>query len=122
MVEYTFRVPHPTCALLYKTTPVDDQRLDVIGIFIHPMREEYIRVHLFDCLLDETNSDGDIRQFQQGVVAEDKPILENQVPKRLPLDPGAETPVRADKTGIAYRRYLMDLGITYGVIRSGGPS
>jgi hypothetical protein len=30
--------------------------------------------------------------------------------------------VRADKTGIAYRRYLMDLGITYGVIRSGGPS
>ena len=46
----------------------------------------------------------------------DKPIIENQVPRRLPLAPRAETPIRADKSSILYRRWLSDLGITYGVI------
>lgn len=117
-VEYTFRVPHPMCALLYKTTPVDPVRLDVLGLFVHPVREDYSRVHLFDCLLDDINGIADIRRFQQGVLAQDKPILENQVPKCLPLDPGAETPVRADKTAIAYRRWLSTEGVRYGVTRS----
>lgn len=117
MVDYTFRVPHPMCALLYKSTPVDPVRLDVLGLFVHPIGEEYVRAHLFDCLLDDSNSIADIRRFQQGVLAQDKPILENQVPKRLPLDPGAETPVRADKTAIAYRRWLWTEGVTYGVVR-----
>ncbi|MCY3561145.1 MAG: aromatic ring-hydroxylating dioxygenase subunit alpha [bacterium] len=117
MVNYTFRVPHPLCALLYKTTPTDEARLDVIGLFVHPLRADYIRAHLFNSLLDATNSDGEIRRFQQSVIAQDKPILENQVPKRLPLDPEAEVPARSDKTSGAYRRWLGELGLTYGVIR-----
>ncbi len=44
------------------------------------------------------------------------PILENQNPKLLPLDPRAETPIRSDQASIAYRRWLTDLGVTYGVI------
>jgi len=119
MVNYTFRVPHPLCALLYKTTPVDEARLDVIGLFVHPVRADYIRAHLFNSLLDATNSDGQIRRFQQSVLAQDKPILENQVPKRLPLDPDAEVPARSDRTSSAYRRWLGESGLTYGVIRGG---
>ena len=115
MVNYTFRVPHPLCALLYKGTPEDDIRLDVIGLFVHPVREDRIRAHLFSCLLDRTNTDKQIRRFHQTVLAQDKPILENQVPKRLPLDPDSEVPTRADKTSNAYRRWLSDLGMTYGV-------
>ena len=57
-----------------------------------------------------------IRRFQQMIFGQDKPILENQFPKRLPLDPRAETPIRADKSAIAYRRWLSQKGITYGVI------
>lgn len=34
----------------------------------------------------------------------------------LPLDPRAETPIRSDRSSIAYRRWLSDLGVTYGVI------
>lgn len=117
MVNYTFRVPHPLCALLYKTTPVDEARLDVIGLFVHPLRADRIRAHLFNSLLDVNNTDGEIRRFQQSVLAQDKPILENQVPKRLPLDPDAEVPARSDKTSNAYRRWLGELGLTYGVIR-----
>jgi len=115
LVEYDFRVPHPMCALLYKTTP-GQQRLDVLGLFAHPVREVHVRVHLFNCVVDDTSTVAEIRGFQQSVLAQDKPILENQRPKRLPLSPLAETPVRSDKTGIAYRRYLTDLGVTYGVV------
>jgi phenylpropionate dioxygenase-like ring-hydroxylating dioxygenase large terminal subunit len=115
MVEYDFRVPHPMCALLYKTTPGQTQ-LDVIGLFTHPIAEDYVRVHLFNCLVDDSSTIGEIRRFQQGVLAQDKPILENQRPKLLPLAPTAEAPVRADKTGIAYRRWLAERGVTYGVV------
>ena len=118
MVNYTFRVPHPLCALLYKWTPEDETRLDVIGLFVHPIGDDRIRAHLFNCLLDTTNTTGQLRRFQQGVLAQDKPILENQVPTQLPLDPDAEAPTRADKTSNAYRRWLSELGMTYGVVPS----
>ncbi len=52
----------------------------------------------------------------QLIFSQDKPILENQLPKRLPLDPRAETPIRADKVAIAYRRWLQDHQVTYGAI------
>ena len=121
MVNYTFRVPHPLCALLYKSTPEDDVRLDVIGLFVHPIGDNRIRAHLFNCLLDTVNTDGQLRRFQQGVLAQDKPILENQVPAQLPLDLDAESPTRADKTSNAYRRWLSELGMTYGVVASSQP-
>ncbi|CDX36185.1 hypothetical protein MPLSOD_270005 [Mesorhizobium sp. SOD10] len=50
------------------------------------------------------------------IFAQDKPILENQIPKRLPLDPRAETPIRADAVSVSYRRWLRDRAVTYGAI------
>ena len=114
--EYTYRVPHPYCVLLYKSCPVDENRRDAIGLFVQPMTAEYVRANMFLSLIDADNTDSVIRRFQQTIFAQDKPILENQYPKRLPLDPRAETPIRADKVAIAYRRWLSDLGVTYGVI------
>jgi phenylpropionate dioxygenase-like ring-hydroxylating dioxygenase large terminal subunit len=83
------------------------------------MTEVRACAHQFLCLLDETNDDATIKRFQAIIFGQDKPILENQVPKRLPLDPRAETPIKADKTSIQYRRWLTDLGVSYGVIRDG---
>jgi len=117
-VEYVYRVPHPYSAVLYKSSPLDPKRMDVIAIFIQPLNQEQVRVHMMLCLLDDANTDTQIRLFQQTIFGQDKPILENQYPKRLPLDPRAETPIRADKSAIAYRRWLSDKGITYGVIPS----
>ncbi len=116
MAEYLYRVPSPYCAMLYKSCPSDHARLDAIGIFLHPVGEELVRAHLFLSLIDDVSTDAVIRRFQQGIISQDKPILENQHPKRLPLDPRAETPIRADKMAIAYRRWLRELGVTYGVI------
>ncbi len=116
MTDYRYRVPHPYCVVLYKTTPVDPDRFDVIALFCRPIAPDRIEAHMFLALLDADNSDADIRRFQLTIFGQDKPILENQFPKELPLDPRVETPIRADKVAIAYRRWLSDLGITHGVI------
>lgn len=115
-VDYIYRVPHPYCSILYKSCPNDESRMDVIAVFIQPVSEEKVRAHMMLSLLDDDTKDLDIRMFQQTIFGQDKPILENQYPKRLPLDPRAETPIRADKSAIAYRRWLSKKGITYGVI------
>ena len=116
MSDYLYRVPHPYCVILYKTTPVDAERMDVIALFCRPVGPDRIQAHMFLSLLDPENPEGVIRKFQQGIFGQDKPILENQYPKCLPLDPRAETPIRADKVAIAYRRWLSDMGVTYAVI------
>jgi len=115
-VDYVYRVPHPYCSVLYKSSPVDESRSDVIAIFLQPVDQEHVRAHMLLCVLDENSEDKVIKRFQQTIFGQDKPILENQVPKRLPLDPRAETPIRADKSAIAYRRWLSQKGVTYGVI------
>tara|TARA_B100000700_G_scaffold305004_2_gene378323 strand:- start:11361 stop:12278 length:918 start_codon:yes stop_codon:yes gene_type:complete len=121
VTQYSYRLAHPFCPLLYKTSPLNRERFDVIGIFVQPMTEERACAHQFLCLLDESNDDATIKRFQAVIFGQDKPILENQVPKRLPLEPRAETPIRADKTSIQYRRWLYDLGISYGVVRGSSP-
>ncbi|HTM76819.1 MAG TPA: aromatic ring-hydroxylating dioxygenase subunit alpha [Devosia sp.] len=119
-VEYIYRVPHPFCSVLYKSCPEDVSRQDVIAVFIQPMTAERSRAHLLQSMVDSTNSITELRRFQQTIFGQDKPILENQYPKRLPLAPRAETPIRADKSAIAYRRWLSQKGITYGVIPMAG--
>ena len=117
-VDYVYRVPHINCAILYKSSPVDESRQDAIIIFVQPVGQEIVRAHTGMCIIDDESADRDIRLFQQTIFGQDKPILENQLPKKLPLDSRAETPIRADKSAIAYRRWLSEKGLTYGVIPS----
>ncbi len=115
-VTYAYRIPHPFCAILYKSSQSDTQRVDVIAMFVQPTGEEACHAHTMVSMIAPCSEAPGIRQFQHLVFGQDKPILENQMPKRLPLDPRAETPIRADKSGIAYRRWLTAKGITYGTI------
>jgi phenylpropionate dioxygenase-like ring-hydroxylating dioxygenase large terminal subunit len=56
-----------------------------------------------------------IRAFQDRIVAQDVPIVESQRPAALPLDLQAELHQRSDRSAIAYRRWLRELGWTFGV-------
>ena len=116
---YTYRVPHPYCVMLYKSCPTDESRLDVIALFCQALSADRVLFHTFMSVIDEVSSDEQIRAFQQLVSAQDKPILENQTPRLLPLDPGTEASVRSDRASVAYRRWLGDLGVNYGVIPAG---
>jgi len=82
--------------------------------------EETISATLFMALVDEESTDIGLSQFQQMIFSQDKPILENQRPRRLPLEPTAETSVRADRVSVAYRRWLHERGICYGTIPRAG--
>jgi phenylpropionate dioxygenase-like ring-hydroxylating dioxygenase large terminal subunit len=115
-VDYVYRVPHPFCAVLYKTNVVDPARRDVIGLFMQPVEQERSVAHLLVSYLDDVSSDTALKGFQQLIFAQDKPILENQVPKRLPLSLRAEISAKADASSAAYRRWLSDCGVQYGTI------
>ncbi len=116
-VRYWYRVPYPYAAVLYKTSSVLSGRMEmVLALLIHPVTETFIRVHIFNSLLDNESTNTEILRFNQEIFGQDKPIVENQHPKLLPLDPRVETPIRADKLAVAYRRRLSELGVTYGVI------
>lgn len=112
--DYQYRVPAPTCAVLYKTCPPRPSEMDVIGIFVQPLTEELCDAWPWMALFDDESSMADMIQFQQMIFLQDRSILENQLPRKLPLDPGLEIPTRADMTSIAYRRWLKKRGFTYG--------
>mgnify|MGYP001592202330 CR=1 FL=1 len=115
-VEYKYRVYRPYIVALYKTNPLYPNRMDYIVLFIQPVGPEACVVHNMLCYIKKGMKEPDIRWFMQLIFAQDKPILENQIPKRLPLDPRAETPIRADKVAILYRRWLRDHAVNYGAI------
>ena len=56
----------------------------------------------------------DLVAWQDGIFAQDRPILESQRPDLLPLDLTAELNIKADRTAIAYRRWLKRLGLSFG--------
>jgi phenylpropionate dioxygenase-like ring-hydroxylating dioxygenase large terminal subunit len=115
-VEYVYRVPHPYCAVLYKSSVLDETRQDVIALFVQPEDEDRITAHMLASVLDPHSSDQEIKDFQQLIFAQDKPILENQIPKLLPLNPRAELWAQADAGSAAYRRWLTARGVRFGTI------
>ncbi len=56
----------------------------------------------------------ELRAFQDEIALQDLPIVESQRPEMLPLDLQAELHLRSDRTAIAYRRWLNELGLRYG--------
>jgi phenylpropionate dioxygenase-like ring-hydroxylating dioxygenase large terminal subunit len=116
VTEYEYRVPAPTTAVLYKTCPPRPEAKDVIAIFVQPRDEETCDVWPWMALYDEESTYPELVQFQQLIFVQDRSILENQRPVKLPLDPKMEIPTRADMTSIAYRRWLKRRGATYGAL------
>ena len=112
--QYMYRVPAPTCSVLYKTCPPRPGEWDVIALFVQPLAADLCDVWPWLALFDDVTPTTDLVHFQQMIFLQDRSILENQIPTLLPLDPGMEIPTRADLTSVAYRRWLKRRGYTYG--------
>lgn len=117
-VDYIYRVPSPFSAILYKTSPPQPTRRDVVCLFVQPVDEEWCVAHAVLAYLDDRSSDRDLRLFQQTIFGQDLTILANHLPRTLPLDLQFEVPTRADAMSVAYRRWLRDKGVTYGTWRA----
>jgi phenylpropionate dioxygenase-like ring-hydroxylating dioxygenase large terminal subunit len=114
--QYVFRVLRPLTVLLQKTNALEPHRTDTIALMVQPVGEEQCVAHVLSLNLATGDPDRTCKWFQRLITSQDKAILENQMPRRLPLDPRAELPVRADIAGTAYRRWLSDKGVRYGAI------
>ncbi|GAB6968178.1 aromatic ring-hydroxylating dioxygenase subunit alpha [Komagataeibacter kakiaceti JCM 25156] len=116
MMHIDYRVPSPFIVMLYRTAPSAPDRRDAIALFIQPMGEELCRAQPVEFLVDEISTHTELLHFEQVIFLQDRLILENQVPLRLPLDGQAEIPTRADTASVAYRRWLAAKGLGYGTI------
>lgn len=112
-VRYRYEVLSPYAALLHKR-PDGEGPTDAYVLWASPQQPEACRVWFAQYTSDTDTPDEVLRAFQATIFAQDRPILESQTPKRLPLD-GRERMCAADRLSAAYRRYLREQGITFGV-------
>ena len=118
VVDYVYKVERPLITCLYKTNSVIRDRTDVIYLFVQPVTQEVSVAYTMMMFQPDGTTPEQLRAFQQTIFLQDKPILENQVPKRLPLGEGMELAIAADKASIAYRRWLTAIGLNWGVVRA----
>ena len=57
----------------------------------------------------------DILERQDQVFEQDREIVEGQRPEKIPLDLREELHLRCDKLAIEYRKWLKEMGLTFGV-------
>lgn len=79
-----------------------------------PLDDESCRVWMGQYTADTSSTEEQLREFQLAIFGQDKPVLESQRPKRLPIS-GGEVHSAADRLSAAYRRYLKNSGVTCGV-------
>jgi phenylpropionate dioxygenase-like ring-hydroxylating dioxygenase large terminal subunit len=117
-VDYRYEVPAPFMAVLSKAPQGQPGYRDVIALLVCPLTPESSRVWFRMALTDFDSSDAEIAAFQDAIFAQDRPVLESQRPRRLPITEAA--PVRelhsaADRLSSAYRRMLVARGIAFGI-------
>ncbi|NKC14162.1 MAG: aromatic ring-hydroxylating dioxygenase subunit alpha [Gammaproteobacteria bacterium] len=117
-IAYEYRVSSPFITVLYKTCPERADEWDLIGLLVQPLEEDLCDVHTFMLLFDSSTPDIALVHFQQTIFIQDRSILENQRPRLMPLEAGAERPVRADLTSSTYRRWLRARGVSFGALKS----
>ena len=118
-VRLTYRVPSPFVVMLYRVCPSAPDRLDAIALFIQPMEEELCRAQPVMYLVDPASTHTALLNFEQVIFLQDRIIVENQRPLRLPLEPRHEIPTRADKSSVVYRRWLKEKGLRFGTVGHG---
>lgn len=115
-VEYTYRVVRPLTAILNKLPQAQQSFREAISLHVQPLDETASQVWIILAMTNFEQSDAALRGFQDRIFLQDKPVLENQVPLRLPLLANAELSIASDRLSVAYRRYLIQKNLRYGVI------
>lgn len=112
-VRYDYRVFRPLTAYLRKRTRDGRQLSILFPVTPHAERMSSAWV-LMAVEADDPMRDEAIHRFHGDIPGEDLPMVTPQRPELLPLDLQAELHLRSDRTAIAYRRWLRDLGLRYG--------
>jgi len=113
-IVYTYHVYRPLTAYLAKHSG------DAIGFSllfpITPHDEAWSSAWFCIALNENMDLDDDeFIAFTSKILAEDIPVVEAQRPELLPIDLQAELHLTSDRTALAYRKWLGELGVTFGI-------
>jgi phenylpropionate dioxygenase-like ring-hydroxylating dioxygenase large terminal subunit len=111
-VSYTYQALRPLTAMFSKDQ--DGQRFCMIDTVAPEGRLRSVAWVVLAMNYAPEIPDEKLREFQDVVTAQDVPVVESQRPELLPLDLQAELHLRSDRTAIAYRRWLRQLGLKFG--------
>lgn len=121
---YVYRCFRPLVAYFSKHVSIVDEEKKHLGgpddrfctfLTAQPVDEVNCIVRLCIAInFGPTLKEEDILRRQDTVFAQDREIVESQRPERIPIDLRAEIHHRTDKLGLAYRRWLGSMGLTYG--------
>ena len=107
-VTYTYRVHRPLAASFIKHGEHS------FGMLLAVTPHEAVESTAWMWMAMDYEPSHEMVEFQDRIFAQDRPILESQRPELLPLDLQAELHLRSDRTAIAYRRWLRQLGVRTG--------
>lgn len=108
---YTYKVLRPLTAYFIKSS--GDTRFSMI-FTVTAVAERKSIVWMYVAMDYGNLSDEEIRGFQDEIIKQDIPVVESQRPELLPLDLQAELHLRSDRTAIGYRKWLRELGVSFG--------
>jgi phenylpropionate dioxygenase-like ring-hydroxylating dioxygenase large terminal subunit len=114
-VSYRYEVRAPYYCLLEKNS---SEHRNAIAMFLLPQDHDRSVCWFRMAVTPGNTSDADLISFQNTIFSQDKPIVESQQPKRLPIGLDAqyhELSGPLDRIASAYRRYLKGIGVTVGV-------
>jgi phenylpropionate dioxygenase-like ring-hydroxylating dioxygenase large terminal subunit len=107
-VTYTYRVHRPLSASFIKHGEHS------FGMLLSVTPHDPVDSSAWMWMAMDYEPTSEMVDFQDRIFAQDRPILESQRPELLPLDLQAELHLRSDRTAIAYRRWLRELGVRTG--------
>jgi phenylpropionate dioxygenase-like ring-hydroxylating dioxygenase large terminal subunit len=111
-VNYTYRVLRPLTAYFRKHADEGDF---AIQLNVTPADEGTSVAWMCIALNYASDTpDAELVAYQDKIVSQDIPVVESQRPERLPLDLQAELHLRSDRIAVAYRKWLKQLGLTFG--------
>lgn len=103
-----YRMPMP-CTVNIDFRLADSARR-VLWMTASPVDDGVCRAFWFMARSDDLDGDDAPHiAFQRLVLAEDEPVVCNQVPAEMPMDTTTELSVRTDKVSIEYRRWLREI-------------
>jgi len=111
-VVYTYRVFRPLTMYLSKET--DAGRFSIYATVCPVSEFESVAWFWLAMNYGHEVPEQELIAFQDKITGQDIPVVESQRPERLPLDLQAELHLRSDRVAVAYRKWLKDLGVSFG--------
>lgn len=111
-VNYTYGTRRPFTAYFSKTSQGETY---MIQLMVTPVDE--LESIAWMCIAMDYGGqipEEELKAFQERIVSQDIPVVESQRPEKLPLDLQAELHLRSDRIAVAYRKWLKELGLTFG--------